>query len=314
MKVSRSGLVAAGLLSFASLAWAGNIVLGRAVHAEIPPVGLSFWRWLVALVVLAGLTAPAVRRHWPAIRRGWRRLALLGLVGMALFHTLLYVSVNLTSAVNAALLMATPPVLVPLFAWMILGERPAARMALGTVISLAGVMIVIGRGDPARLLALEVNLGDLVMLAAVTCWSLYTVLLKRRPADVPAQVMLTVCVCFALVMLAPVYAAEHVFVRQMPLTWQALVVIGYVSLIASVIAFLCFNRGIEILGPSKGGLFIHLIPVFATLLAVVFLGEDLQAFHLLGIAGIAAGLVIATSARAAPSLARAKATESPPGS
>lgn len=293
----RSTLLAALLLSLSSLAWAGNIVLGRAVHASFPPVGLSFWRWLVALLVLAAVTLPALRAHWPAVRRGWRQLLLLALCGMAIFHTFLYLAVNHTTAVNAALVMATSPVIVPFLAWAVLGDRPSPRMALGTLISLAGVVFIVARGHLERLLELQVNVGDLLLLVSVVSWSLYTVLLKRRPSGVPPQVMLTVCVAWTVVLLLPVYLAEHALFRPVPITWEGAATVAYVALIASVLAFLSFNKGIEMLGPSKGGLFMHLIPVFATLLAILFLGERLHSYHLFGIAAIIAGIALSTTAR-----------------
>ncbi len=295
---SPSPLLAALLLTVSSACWGGNIFIGRLVHAEVPPVGLSFWRWVLALGLFLPFAWPRLRRDWPALRRHWKNLAGLAFFGMAAFHTALYLSVNYTTATNAALLIAICPLLVPLLAWVLYRDAVTPRLLLAIALSLAGVAVVVLRGDPARLLTLQFNAGDLIMLAAVFFWSMYTVLLKRRPAGLHPQSLLVATMTLAAFMLLPVYLWESFFVRSMPVTTDSLLAVAYVVVFASIVAFLCFNRGIEVLGPSKGGLFLHLIPVFAALLAFVFLGERLQPFHALGIAAIAAGIVLATTAKA----------------
>lgn len=271
-------------------------MLGRLLHAEVPPVALSFWRWALALLLFLPFAWPHLKHDWPAIRRHWRALALLGFFGMAGFHTFLYLSVNYTTATNAALLIAICPVLVPVFAWVADREPVTPRLVLATVLSLAGVAVVVTRGDLGQLRALSFNRGDLIMLIAVVTWSVYTVLLRRRPA-LHRQSLLVASMAFATAMLLPVYLWESIAVRSMPVNREALLAIVYVVLFASILAFLCFNRGIEVLGPNKGGLFLHLIPAFAALLAFVFLGERLQPFHAVGIAAIAGGIVLATTAQ-----------------
>jgi drug/metabolite transporter (DMT)-like permease len=296
--MTRTTILAAFLLTVSSLAWAGNIVLARAVHADIPPVGLSFWRWTVALLLLLAFTFPVLRDNWPVIRREWRRLFLLALFGMTIFHTSLYVALNHTTAVNVALIMAAVPVLVPVLSWALYREPVAPRLVLGAAISLIGVGIIITRADPTVVFGLRFNGGDLLAMLAMAAWSLYTVLVKRRPPDLHPQSLLTGTIACAVVAILPLYGLETLFVRPMPISGQALAVVGYVSLVASLLAFLCFNRGIELMGPNRGGLFIHLVPVFATFLAILFLGERLQLFHAVGVAAIALGLVIAAMAPA----------------
>jgi drug/metabolite transporter (DMT)-like permease len=291
-------LLAALLLTVSSACWGGNIFIGRLVHAEVPPVGLSFWRWVLALALFLPFAWPHLRRDWPAVRRHWKNLTGLAFFGMAAFHTALYLSVNYTTATNAALLVAICPLLVPLLAWTLYRDPVTPRILLAIAVSLFGVAVVVLRGDPARLLTLQFNAGDLIMLAAVFFWSMYTVLLKRRPAGLHSQSLLVATMILAALMLLPVYLWESAFVRTMPVTQDSLLAVAYVVVFASILAFLCFNRGIEVLGPSKGGVFLHLIPVFAALLAFVFLGERLQPFHAVGIAAIVGGIVLATTAKA----------------
>ncbi len=293
-KPAGSMLFAAGLLAFASLCWGGNIFIGRAMHAEVPPVGLSFWRWLLACCLFLPFVWPRLRRDWPLVRQHWKILAALAFFGMAAFHTSLYLSVNYTTATNAALLVAICPVLVPILSWALFRERITSRLVLATAVSLIGVAVIVTRGQPGQVLALDFNRGDLIVMISVVTWSLYTVLVKRRPAGLHPHSLLAVTMIMAVVMLFPVYLWESAMVRPMPVTAESAITIVYVVVFASLMAFLAFNRGIEVLGPNKGGLFMHLIPVFAACLAVIFLGERLQWFHALGIAAIFAGIVLAS--------------------
>ncbi len=296
-QTARATLLAASLLAFATLCWGGNITLGRAIHAEVPPIGLSFWRWFLACCLFLPFVLPRLRRDWPLIRRHWKVLLALAFFGMTAFHTALYLAVNYTTATNFALLVAICPVLVPVFSWAILREAISARMVLAIVVSLGGVVVIVTGGQPAELLALNFNKGDLIGLISVVTWSLYTVLLKRRPAGLDARSLLAVTMMMAVAMLFPLYLWESLAVRLMPVNPDSLLTIVYVVVFASLLAFLAFNRGIEVLGPNRGGLFMHLVPVFATLLAFVFLGERLQAFHALGIAAIVSGIVLASLRR-----------------
>jgi drug/metabolite transporter (DMT)-like permease len=265
----------------------------------VPPVGLSFWRWTLALLMLLPFAWPRLKRDLPEIRRHWKSLAILAFLGMAAFHTALYLSVNYTTATNAALLVAICPLLVPVLSWALYREAITGRILLATLISLLGVAVVVLRGDLGQLRTLSFNKGDLIMLVAVFTWSMYTVLVKRRPASLHPLSLLVATMLMATIMLAPAYFWESAMVRTMPVTPSALFAVAYVVIFASLLAFLCFNRGIEVLGPNRGGLFLHLIPVFAALLALVFLGERLQAFHAVGIAAIAAGIALAATAKKA---------------
>ena len=294
-----SPLTAALLLTISSACWGGNFIIGRVVHGDVPPAGLSFWRWLLALAILLPFAWPKVRRDWGTILTHWKALAILAFFGMAAFHTALYLAVNYTMATNAALLVAICPVLVPLLSWAIYREPVSARILLAIALSIAGVAVVVLRGDPAQLATLSFNKGDLIMLIAVFAWSMYTVLVKHRPAALHPQSLLVATMAFATLFLLPVYLWETVFVRPMPVSHDSLLAVAYVVVFASLLAYVCFNRGIEVLGPSKGGLFLHLVPAFVAVLAFFFLGERLQAFHAVGIAAIVAGILLATTAKPA---------------
>ncbi len=282
------------MLSFASLAWAGNIVLGRAVAAEIPPIALSFWRWLTAFVVLLPIAWPHIRRGWPIMRREWKMMALLSLVGMALFHSLLYYAVHWTTAINALLIMAICPAVIPVISRLVWGDRLTRRQAVGIALSMVGVAVIATRADLAVVKELTFSYGDGVMVVAMLLWALYSVLVRRRPAALHPNAMLTGIVGFAVLFLAPAVAAEHLSGAVMPLTWGSAVTVAYVGVVASALVYIGFNPAVETVGPNRAGQFLHLMPLFGAVLAIVFLDERLEAYHISGAALIAAGIYLAT--------------------
>jgi drug/metabolite transporter (DMT)-like permease len=289
-------LIAYPLMACAALFWAGNIVVARAFHAEVPPVGLSLWRWVLAFALFLPFTLALTRRQWPLIRRHWRWLALLGLLGGLIFHTFLYVALNTTTALNAALIYAMTPALVPVVAQFMLGDRLHALQIAGTALSLGGVVIVVARGDINALLGLQFTRGDIWMVGAVVSWAFYSVLIKRKPADMHPNTMLTGMMMMAITMTLPVYLWEHLTIRVMPATASSLAVVGYIAVFASIAAYLCYNRAIALVGPSRTALTAHMLPIFAAALSVAFLGEVLHLYHLAGAVAVAGGIGLASMA------------------
>ncbi len=290
------------LLAASALFWGGNFVLGRAVASEIPPISLNFWRWGSALVVLLPFTLAGLWRHRAVVAAHWRVLLLLAVTGIGAFHSFIYLALASTTAINASLFMAAIPVIIPVFSLILDGEVLSRRQGLGIAASLAGVMVIIGRGDPGVLAALAFNPGDLWMLAAVPLWALYSVLLKRRPMALPDTVFLTCITCLGVTLLLPAYLWEFAARGGIALSADNLMAIAYLGVFASVVAYVFWNRGVGQVGASRAGPFMHLVPVFAAVMAVAFLGEALRLYHLGGIALIAAGLVLA-SARPGPARA-----------
>ncbi len=283
------------LLAASALFWGGNFVLGRAVAGEIPPISLNFWRWSSALVVLLPFTLAGLWRHRAVVAAHWRVLLLLAVTGVGAFHSFIYLALASTTAINASLFMAAIPVIIPVFSLILDGEVLSRRQGLGIAASLAGVVVIIGRGDPGALAALAFNPGDLWMLAAVPLWALYSVLLKRRPMALPDTVFLTCIIGLGVALLLPAYLWELSARGGIALSADNLMAIAYLGVFASVVAYVFWNRGVGQVGASRAGPFMHLVPVFAAAMAVVFLGETPRLYHLGGIALIAAGLVLAST-------------------
>lgn len=284
------------LLTLSALFWSGNFVLSRAMHSEIPPAGFVFWRWVVALIVLLPLVLPRLPSQWGMVRANLRLIALCGLMGVTLFNLLIYTAVQTTTAINAVLVNSAIPVLIVLFARLILGQRVSVRQWLGIALSLCGVAIIILRGEPATILHLRFSGGDLLVLAAAAAWAIYSVALKRYPSGLDPFVFLFGMVICGLLFLVPVYGLEIAAGRLVRPTPATLLSIAYVGIFASVAAFAAWNAGLRAVGPQIGGQFVHLMPAFSTILAVLFLNERLYPFHLAGIGLIVIGILCATLA------------------
>jgi drug/metabolite transporter (DMT)-like permease len=286
------------LLTISTLCWSGNFVLGRAMHEHVPPIGLAFWRWTGALLLVIGFALPHLRREWPALRAEPVRLLLLSFLGVASFNSLVYLGLNTTTATNAVLLQSVMPLLIFLASYLIYREAVQPIQVIALAISLAGVVAIISHGSVSALLSLSLRPGDGWVLLAVAFYALYSVLLRRRPQVHPLSFLAATFALGAL-MLLPVYVAEHLLVRQMHVDGPTLASIAYVAVFPSVVAYLCFNRAVELAGANRAGQYLHLMPAFGSALAAIFVGERLQGFHWVGAALIAFGILLARRARPA---------------
>ncbi len=281
-------------LSTASLFWAGNLLVGRAMHADIPPVAMAFWRWFIAGALLAPSAWAGWRMHRRVVLAHWRRLALLGVVGAGFFNALCYLALGYTTATNAAVFNSLVPVIILLLGRLFF-RLPTGRLQLfGVALSSAGVVVIITGGDLDNLLGLHFNRGDLIMLFAMVLWSLYTLLLRGRPAALSPPQFLGLLVAFALPPLFVAYALEVALGRGFSFSWPVAGALAYLGVFPSVLAFLCYNAGVAALGAARAGTFVHLVPVFGVALAGLVLGETLHPFHLAALALVFSGIYLAS--------------------
>lgn len=281
------------LLVLATLFWSLNFVLGRAVIDLIPPIALSFWRWTIAFCIVLGFAWPhLVRRDFAVLRSQWKRVAVLGFLGVATFNALVYYGLHTTTVTNAVLLQSTMPVLIVLGSWLIFGEPVRLLALVAVAVSLAGVAVIVARGQAQTLLGLSMAPGDLWVVTAVIGYALYSVLLRRRPAVHPLS-FLAGTFAFGALMLLPVYLWETATVAAVRWNLTTVAAFVYVGVFPSLIAYLCFNRAVELIGANRAGQYLHLMPLFGSSLAALLLGERLQAFHLLGALLIGAGILLA---------------------
>ncbi len=285
------------LLTLAVFFWAGNFIVGRAVRADIPPIALAFWRWFIAAILVTAMARRYLPADLPEIRRHWLIVLLLSITGIAAFNSLVYVGLQYTIAVNALLMQSLMPVLIVGLSFLFFREKITSIQAVGVIVSLAGALVIIGRGNIDVLLSLSMNRGDVLVFIAVAGYAGYSIGLRKRPAVHPLSLVAVTFVVGDLLLL-PLYVGESMTGRSAHLDAPTLLAIGYVAVFPSIVSYLCFNRGVQLVGANRAGMFIHLIPVFGSVMAIVFLGEALQWFHLVGILLIASGIWMATRTKA----------------
>ena len=290
------------LLSLTSLFWAGNLVLGRFVAGHVPPVTLAFARWTGAFTLLIGFALPHLRRDWPAIRANLGRLSLMALTGIGAYNTLSYWGLQSTEALNALLIQSTGPLLIGVWTALLFRDLMSRAQLLGVLASLAGVAVIVSRGDLAALARIHLNVGDVAILVAMVIYGLYSALLRLKPA-MHWLSFLTATIGIGAVFLLPLLAAELASGRTPTLDATTAGAIAYVAIFPSTLAYLFFIRGVELIGANRAGPFFHLMPLFGALMAIAFLGERPQPFHAVGFGLILVGGAIAARGRA-PAIAQ----------
>lgn len=279
------------LLVIPPLCWAGNVVLARSVIHTIPPIGLAFWRWTLAFSLLLPFAWPHVKVDRPLLLRHWKMMVGLSIFGIAAFNTLLYLAVHTTTAINSALIQTTMPAFILVMTMIGFRENVGFRQVSGVVLCILGAAVVVLRGDLQVLLHLSFVQGDILMLVAVMCYGIYTVLLKKRPPIHP-MTFLSMTFGIGAMMLAPLYWWENQTMQVMVWSSQVAAAVGYVAVFPSIVAYFCWNRGTELIGPNRAGLFINLVPVFAAIMSLIWLNEPPQFFHLAGMGLVVGGMVL----------------------
>ena len=282
------------LLILATLFWSGNFVISRGMHTDIPPLSLAFWRWMVALAILCLFATPHVFRQRAIVRKHILFITIQGLLGVATFNTLIYLAVQSTTAINAVLINSCIPVLIVVCSLVMYKETMSVRQYLGVLVSLSGVLLIIAHGDLATLRDVTFNPGDILVLIAALIWALYSTNLRRYPKELHPFTYQTGIVITGLLFILPFYLTELSMGKTMIVTTASLTTIFYVAFFASVLAFIFWNKAVRTIGANRAGPFIHLMPVFSTILAVIFLDENLEFYHLEGIGLIFVGITMTT--------------------
>ena len=280
------------LLTLTSLFWAGNSIVGRLVAGHFPPVTLSFVRWSCAFLIVLPFAWRGLQADWPMMRGRLGVLLLMALCGIAAFNTLLYTALEHTTALNALLLQSSTPLFLAAWALVVLRVRLTLTQALGIALSLLGVVVIVMHGDVTRLAKIEFNTGDLLVITGLAIFGLYSALVPKRPAIRQGSFLAFIFGCGAL-MLLPLAAWESTLRPPPEFSLPNLLALGYVVLFPSVLAYICFNRGVQLIGPNRAAPFFHLVPAFGSAMAIVFLGESLHLFHVVGYALVLAGIAVA---------------------
>lgn len=295
------------LLVLTPLFWAGNFVLGRAMHTVLPPITMAEIRWSLALVIILPFFIPKLIKSWPVIRKHWKIITLLSVLSVASFNTLIYLGLTMTTAANAAIMQSIIPVIILLITVLFFKERISLKQTMGVAISLAGVLTIITQGKFEQLTSLAFNYGDLWVLAGVSCWALYSVILRWRPAELDGFTFFGSTVVVGVISLLP-FTIWEVYVTDavIRINLSSMGSVLYMAIFPSILAYLFWNRGVAELGPAKAGLFIHLMPFYGVILSAVFLGETIYSFHMIGMILIFSGIYLAVIADAIKSFRNIK--------
>jgi drug/metabolite transporter (DMT)-like permease len=288
------------LLTLTIFMWSLNWVIGRAIVGHVTPFALTFARWLVAVAVMLPFVWRDIRAHWPTLRRHWKLIVWFSIWGTGLQNALIYLGLQYTTTTNGVMFNSSMPVMIILLGWLIYRDTISRMQVLGVITSLLGVFVILTRGDAAVLTQLSLNKGDLLVIGGIAFWATYTVFVRLKPPDLPGIVVLACCGCVGLVILLPFFVAEMMFFDgRMQLTLPALGAMLYVGIFATFVGYVFWNRAVAEVGSNIAGIFIHLMLVFGSLLAWVFLGERIHTFHIVGIALILTGIALTSRRRAA---------------
>ncbi len=280
------------IVAVAPLCWAGNIVLARGVIHMIPPIAFSFWRWTIAFVILLPFTFGLAKRDWKIAGKHWKLLVLLGITGISCFNTLLYKAVHTITAINGALIQTTLPAFIILISLILFNERVGWFQIAGVLSCIFGAALVVLRGNIDTLVNLSFMQGDLLMIIAVIVYAVYTALIPKRPSRMHGLSFVTYTFGIGVMGLLPLYVWEYSRIGPFDLNPQVIMSVLYVSIFPSIVAYICWNRGAQTIGPSRTGLFINFIPVFASILAVILLDESVKTYHFIGMGLILTGFVL----------------------
>lgn len=287
------------LLVLATILWGGNFVIGRAITDSMPPFTLSLLRWCTALIIFLPFAWPQLKKEYAQLKKNWHILILMSITGIAGFNSLLYLALHYTTSINASLVNTSTPIVIYILSFFILREQLNRNQMIGTVLSLAGLFFILSKGSLSVLVNFSFNFGDFIVLAAVVCWSIYSILIKRYTGILPGYSTFLVCIAFGILVLLPLSFYET-FILNIPIVWSSSSVftILYTGVFASIVAFISWNTAVVRVGANKAGIFLNLIPVFAVIFAVLFIGEKIMWYQLAGGLFVIAGVYL--SARSIP--------------
>jgi drug/metabolite transporter (DMT)-like permease len=285
------------LLNITALCWAGNAIVGRLAAGHIPPVTLSFLRWGIAFLIILPFAWKHLVRDWSAIRGRLGLMILISVTGIGAFNTLQYWALEYTQALNTLLLQSAGPLIVAVWSLVLLGVRLSLAQAAGVLLSLTGVLVILLHGDLSTLSSIEFNKGDIIFTVAMVIFGLYSVLTLKRP---PIHALSFAAFTFGCgaACLIPLLIWELSARPVMQINTANLLSLFYVAVFPSTLAYLCFNRGVQLIGANRAAPFFHVVPLFGSVMAMVFLGEHPELFHIIGFALVLTGVFVASRKQA----------------
>jgi drug/metabolite transporter (DMT)-like permease len=240
---------------------------------DIPPLQMSFWRWVFAFLILLPFSIKKLKENKTQVGKELKFLVLLGLIGVTSYNCFIYSAMHYTSVVNASIINTLMPVVIFILSIFLLKERPGKLQMIGVGIAIVGASFIIFRGKPTQIMSLNLNPGDLMVLCALVFWALYTVLLRWRPTQLPLILFLFITFGFGILFHIPLISVEFYMKGGFDVTPAIAASIIYISIFPSIFAYLSWNKAVELLGPSKTVIFIYLLPIYGAILGTIFLNE-----------------------------------------
>ena len=275
------------------LFWAGNFIVGKyASYYQIPPFSLNFYRWFFAWLILLPFTYKEIISKKNYILENYKFYILLGITSVTIFNSIVYYSLNFTQVISGVLMISTIPVMIMFISSILKIERTNIFQILGVICSFVGVILIITKANFDLLVNLDFNKGDLTMVVAMLSWATYSALLKKRKHELSQLSLLEVIITFGLIFLIPIYITEYSLGFEITLNKPFILVLIYVVLFPGLAAFICWIKGISLIGPNRSGVFLHLMPILSALMAMIIFKEKFMLYHLLGAFFILSGIIL----------------------
>ena len=275
------------------LFWAGNFIVGKyASYYQIPPFSLNFYRWFFAWLILLPFTYKEIISKKNYILENYKFYILLGITSVTIFNSIVYYSLNFTQVISGVLMISTIPVMIMFISSILKIERTNIFQILGVICSFVGVILIITKANFDLLVNLDFNKGDLTMVLAMLSWATYSALLKKRKHELSQLSLLEVIITFGLIFLIPIYITEYSLGFEITLNKPFILVLIYVVLFPGLAAFICWIKGISLIGPNRSGVFLHLMPILSALMAMIIFKEKFMLYHLLGAFFILSGIIL----------------------
>ena len=282
-------------LILTTLFWSGNFIVGKAASLfEIPPFTLNFYRWTFAWLILAPFTLPEIIRKKNYILENIKLITILGITSITIFNSIVYYSLNFTQVISGVLMISTIPVMIIIFCWLFKIEKTNVYQILGVIFSLLGVVVIITKADLNILLNLNFNKGDLWMVVAMFSWAMYSALLRKKKFELSQLSLLQTIISAGLLFLLPAYLIELTLGYRVDIDLPFALTLTYVVLFPGLASFIFWIKGISIIGSNRSGIFLHLMPIFSTILAIIILKEKFMIYHLFGATLIITGIILSS--------------------
>jgi drug/metabolite transporter (DMT)-like permease len=285
-------------LILATLFWSGNFIVGKAASLfEIPPFTLNFYRWTFAWIILAPFTLKEIFRKRYYIINNIKLILILGITSITVFNSIVYYSLNFTQVISGVLMISTIPVMIIFFCWVFKIEKTNFYQILGVFFSLMGVVVIVTNADINKLLNLNFNKGDLWMVVAMFSWAMYSALLRKKKFKLSQISLLQTIISAGLILLLPAYLIEMTLGYRVNIHLPFILTLTYVVLFPGLASFFFWIKGIAIIGSNRSGIFLHLMPIFSTIMAMLIFKEKFMTFHLIGAILIITGIILSSKGR-----------------